>query len=375
MVYYRTSSELSTAFGPMAGGYNAADLAHQPDSVLALELAALKPGESVLELGTAGGRLIAQAKLTVGTGVCVGVDAVQELLNVDFPHTLSNKGLAVYPQGTAAQQVHRLRANITDAALVDCVRALPGTPQAYDCIFAVHVFTTIPPDQRLQTLRNMRRLLAANGRIIMNMSARFINTPPPAAEAAVPEQFRTAAGYTEAPGSLILMMNAPHVTIPTPLGPRSAKTAVMTNQLSPDRLWVVARQQAAHAAERAGLFVAASRDIGKGDQFGLPRGGRSPPQGQLDSMPVAQIVPMLNERTSALNAYHCSGRAWDTLNRRVTPAGGSLSPAERDFALVLGLQRVEGNEKARIAAEQPAGAPQAMETAQLGVLVSLRLGS
>ena len=371
MVYYRTSDELRAAFAPMAGGYNAADLAHRPDSVLALELAALKPGESVLELGTAGGRLLAQAKLTVGAGVCVGVDAVQELLNIDFPHTLNDKGLTVYPQGTAAQQVHRLRANITDAALVGHVHALPGAPLVYDCIFALHVLTTIPPDQRLQTLRNMRRLLAPNGRIVTNMSARFIDTPPPATQAAVPEQFRTAARYTEAPGSLILMMNAPHVVASTPQGPRPAKTAVATTQLSPDRLWVVARQQATHAAERAGLSVVASRDIGKGDRFGLSPGSRSPPQSQLDSLTPAQIVTTLNNQVGALKVHHCTGRAWDTVMRRTTPA--NPSPAARDFELVLGLQRIVQNEKARVAADQPVDAPQVVETAQLGVLVSLRL--
>lgn len=371
MVYYRTTNELRSAFGPMAGSYNAADLVHQPDSMLALELAALKPGESVLELGTAGGRLLAQAKLTVGAGVCVGVDAVQELLDIDFPHTLNDKSLAIYPQGTAAQQVHRLRANITDAALVDRVRALPGAPPVYNCIFALHVLTTIPPDQRLQTLRNMRRLLAPNGRILTNMSARFTDTPPPAAEAALPEQFRTAARYTEAPGSLILMMNAPHVVAVTPQGPRPAKAAVSTTQLSPDRLWVVARQQAAHAAERAGLSVVASRDIGKGDRFGLPLGSRSPPQNQLNSLPPAQIVAMVTGNVAALGAYHCTGRAWDTVVRRNAPA--HLSPAARDFELVLGLQRLGQNEKARVAADQPVGAPQVVEIAQLGVLVSLRL--
>lgn len=373
MVYFRTTGELNAAYQHMVGVYDASDTAHRPDTTLALQMAALKPGESVLELGTASGRLVASAKQAVGAGVCVGVDAVQGFLDVDLPFTLAGKGLTVYPAGTATQQVHRLRANVTETSLVDRIRALPGTPQTYDCIFAVHIFTTVPPQERLSVLRSMRRLLSPAGRIIMNMSARFVNTPPPAAQADTPEQFRTAPAYTEAPGSLLLMGHA-HQALPVarPQGPpTSPKVPLSITQLSPDRFWVLARQQAAHAAERAGFAVTASRDIGKGDLFNLPRGGRSPPPSQLDSMPLASIPVTMNAIVAPLGAYHCSGRAWDTLNRR-SPVWGSLTVAERNHSLTLGLQRIEENETRRIRDAQLLGVQQAMEAAQVGVLVCMK---
>jgi predicted SAM-dependent methyltransferase len=82
---------------------------------------------------------------------------------------LTRKGLTVYPAGGPVEQVHLLRANITEHGLDTAVRALPGAPQRFDCMFALHIFTTLPADQRRQTLVALHRLLSPGGRLIVNM--------------------------------------------------------------------------------------------------------------------------------------------------------------------------------------------------------------
>lgn len=369
MVYFRTASEINSAFHGMVGRYNLSDVANAPDSDLALNLANLRAGESVLELGTAGGRLIAKAKLRVGAGVCVGVDAHQGLLNVDFPHTLLQHGLTVFPAGSTTQQIHKAHLNVTDNDFVTTLQALQGAPQRYDCIFALHILTTIPADLRLQTLRNMRRLLSPTGRIITNMSARFTSAPPDSAESGVPVQFLTNPhGYTEAPGCAMLLDGSDSTPVQPAQGPLvRPKVVIWANQVSPDRFWVIARQQAAHAAERAGLSLTASRDIGKGDSFNLPPGSRSPPQSVLEGLPENTIRATVAANVGAALAYHCTGRAHNVLAERTAVHKGQQ---DVDMHLIRSLQESDRKEKEKI---QARGIPTlAMESSQVGCLAVLR---
>lgn len=250
------------------------------------------------------------AKLKVGAGVCVGVDAHQGLLDVDFPYTLQQQGLTVYPAGPATRQVHRVRLNVANADFVPSLQAIQGAPQRYDCIFALHLLITIPADLRLQTLRSMRRLLSPTGRIVTNMSARFTSAAPNPAESGVPVQFLTSPyGYTEAPGCSMVLSSADAIPVQPAQGPLiRPKAVVWANQVSPNRFWVIARQQAAHAAERAGLSVVASRDIGKGDLFNLRRGSQSPPQSLLESLPETVVRARITAATDKGPTYHCSGK-------------------------------------------------------------------
>jgi predicted methyltransferase len=153
MVQYSNIATITAAFQPMIGGYCYADVAHRPDTETALALAHLQPGHTVLELGPGSGHLIAQAKVAVGASFCAAVEAVQGFIDVDIPRALAERKIA--------GQVQLLRANITDGALVNRIRALHGAPQTFDYIFALHIFSTIPPTQRRQTLRNLRNLPAS----------------------------------------------------------------------------------------------------------------------------------------------------------------------------------------------------------------------
>lgn len=369
MVYFRTDDEINRAFERMVGHYNLADVGHAPDSILALQLANLKPGESVLELGTAGGRLIAMAKPKVGAGVCVGVDVHQGLLNVDFPHTLQQRGLAVYPAGPATRQVHRVCLNVADADFVTRLQAVQGAPQRYDCIFALHILTTIPPDLRLQTLRSMRRLLSPTGRIVTNMSARFTHVPLNPADSGVPVQFRpNEHDYTEAPGCAMLLTAARSIAVQPARGsPTLPKAVVWANQVSPNRFWVIARQQAAHAAERAGLSLITSRDIGKGDLFNLARGSQSPPLSLLESLSMNAIRARVTANISEDPGYHCTGRTNDVFARRT-----SVSKVQQDIDmhLVLSLQASHAADLEKIRARLDPTL--VMEATQVGCLVVLR---
>lgn len=378
MVYYSTAAEIHSAFAHMVGAYDYASHIHHPDSAAALTLAGLQPGESVLDVGAGGGRFIAEAKQRVGNGYCVAVDAVQGFLSTDIPWMLQQRGLAVSPNGAPAAQVYCMRANISDSNLAAKVRALPGVPQTFDCIVALHLFTTVPPHQRRQALVTLRQLLSPSGRLILNMSARFTTMLPSAADAARPVQFRTAE-HTEAPGASILTefrANGPRVQIPRGGLGQPRKVVALTIQIAPDQLWTVAATQAREAAVDAGFHVNAVRNIGKGDDFGLPAGQRSPAQAALNAMTLQQLVQTAQTRPTP-NAYNCIGRTGDTFVRRTEPAWAQSGPHARDCILVQSHQSFVVKDKERVAKDSaglPAGGAvvaKTLEWTQIGVLLSL----
>jgi tRNA G10 N-methylase Trm11 len=73
-----------------------------PTARLAIQIANLQPGETVLDLGAGGGAVLALAKVAVGGGLCIGVDCVPGFLEQDVPHRLHHVNLAVAPTGTTA---------------------------------------------------------------------------------------------------------------------------------------------------------------------------------------------------------------------------------------------------------------------------------
>ncbi|KAJ4329648.1 hypothetical protein N0V87_010689, partial [Didymella glomerata] len=73
---YRTTREIKRANAHIVGTHSFANALLRPVSVVALQQTDLKFGSNVLEIDTASGRLIADAKCrVVSTGVCVGVGA------------------------------------------------------------------------------------------------------------------------------------------------------------------------------------------------------------------------------------------------------------------------------------------------------------
>ncbi|EUC26823.1 Methyltransf-18 multi-domain protein [Pyrenophora tritici-repentis] len=380
MVYFATDAEINQAYTPLIGVYDYVCHAQYPDTDKALALANLSAGESVLEVGAGGGRLIARAKRTVGSGFCVAVDAVQGFVSTDIPWMLQQQGLAASPSGTPATQVHCLCANITSSNFANTVRAVPGAPQQFDCIVAVHLFTTLAPSQRRQALVTLRQLLSPSGRLVLNMSARFTNSSLQPANAALPVQFRNGP-YTETAGATIytlLMRDGPRVPIPgasaTDL-PR--KVIELTYQTAPNRLWTVAAAQAREAAEDAGFSVSKIEPIGKGDDFGLPDGRHSLTHAELRAMNIDQLVATAKEGPIP-RRYNCMGRTAEAYTSRIIKGWEGMGPQARDFALAKGLQDFVAKEQQSIAFDDSlysqAGGPirgKSLDVAQVGVLLRL----
>ncbi|KAH7549022.1 hypothetical protein BM1_10407 [Bipolaris maydis] len=379
MVYYSTPAEIDNAFGPLIGYYDYTYHTQHPDSDKALALAELKPGESVLDVGAGGGRFVANAKKRVGSGVCVAVDAVQGFISTDIPWMLQQQGLAAYPDGNPDTQVHCLRANITSNSFVATVRAIPGAPQRFDCIVALHLFTTLSPQQRRPALVALRQLLSPSGRLILNMSARFADASPSPADSALPVQFRTMA-HTEAPGATIytsLRRDGPQVPVPhAGAGNLPRKVVTTTIQIAPDQFWTVAAAQAREAAQDAGFMVSSIRPIGKGSDWNLPEGRRSPPQAALDAMSFEQLL-QLSQQPPTLGAYNCIGRSGATMMRHITPGWQQMAPHVRDCVHAEGMQDFVAKEYTSIANDNhalPAGGAvvvKKVEATQVGVLVRL----
>jgi SAM-dependent methyltransferase len=377
MVCYANLTEINNAFSPVVGTYDYIDVSHRPHGQTALQLAALTTGNTVLELGSGSGRLLAEAKVAVGSGFCVGVDAVQGFLDVDIPAALANKGLAVYPNGTLATQVHLLRANVTDGALVNRIRALPGAPHTFDRIFVLHVITTIPALQRRQFLRCLHTLLTpTTGRLVLNMDAQFSDIPPLPAELNTPVQFRST-GHTQAPGATMLSAFQQHSFQATASGVLYPEKRVVTAvQFAADRLWVIAAQQATAAVVNAGFGVDTVRDIGKADDLGLARGGHSPSLSVLNNMSLGQLSSIPGQVARA-GEYGCAGRAMEAACRLTTPGWHQMTPSVRDYTLAMWLQRQAEDNKQRVdemSVHLPAKGVvrELVESTHVGVLLLLR---
>jgi SAM-dependent methyltransferase len=377
MVIYNSTAELNTAFASMVGQYDYMDHIHRPDNIAALARANLQPGQSVLEVGAGSGRLIAEAKQAVGGGFCVAVDAVQGFLSTDIPWTLAQKGLTVYPAGGLTQQVHLLRANITEPGFSAAVCALSNTTQKFDCIFALHIFTTLPAHQRRQALINLRRLLSPGGRLIINMSARFPQGSAPPSASNVPVQFQTTP-FTEAPGSSVLTAfrtaGSP-IQVPGAVPNLPRKDVTLTVQVAPDQFWVTAATQATQAAQDTGFNVNSVHHIGKGNSFGLPNGRRSPSQTQLNAMSSAQLE-QLAQTPPQLGTYSCIGRFMQTWLRRRYPELSQMPPQARDGAHARALQEFVVRDKDRVLANNrflPADGivAETLDWLQVGVMLVL----
>lgn len=376
MVYFRNLAEVDAAFTPMVGVADWTDPAHRPDSVVALQLAALQDGETVLEFGAGCGRFIAQAKVAVRAGFCAAVDAVPGFINTDIPFALQQQGLSVHPQGQPAKQVHLLRANVTDGALPNRLRALPGAPQTFDCIVAIHLLHTVPATQRRQLLVNMRNLLSPNGRLIVTMSARFTDIDPLPTERNLPVQFRST-GHTEMPGSTNLNVILTTGAVPVPAGgTRPDKHVTTTCQHAPNRFWDIARQQATEAATHAGFTVAAARNVGKGDQFGLPLGGQSLSQAALLNTDIFAIGKVANTLIQA-GRYNCTARMVYRAYVLENPDNQHLSLSNNDYGFAMYLQQLVSRLAERVQANNsflPANGVlhKAEESDQVSVMVVLR---
>ncbi|KAI0568964.1 hypothetical protein Alg215_11905, partial [Pyrenophora tritici-repentis] len=165
--------------------------------------------------------------------------------------------------------------------------------------------------------------------------------------------------------------------VPVPQGPplplRQVQFAI---QMAPDRFWVTAAQQARDAAIAAGFLVDTSRPVGKGDCFGLPVLGRSPPQAVLNRMSNEEIYAQLQDAVQ--HGYACIGRANETALRRIIPNWSSMSSHQQDYAMVMNMQARAAHFAARVVEgnrDLPGGVlAELAEHVQLGTMVVLRKG-
>lgn len=174
MVYlFFTLAQVRAAYQHLVGKANYVSHDQTPDALLAIQMAQLQPGESVLDLGCAGGKITALAKQTVGNGLVVGLNGVPGFLSIDATACFASHGLTVAPAGDPAQRFHLIKGSVTDGNICKHLASATGKPACYNVIFLVHVFETVPPEQRCSLLKRLKGMLAPGSRMVVSMSARF----------------------------------------------------------------------------------------------------------------------------------------------------------------------------------------------------------
>jgi hypothetical protein len=208
------------------------------------------------------------------------------------------------------------------------------------------------------------------------MAARFTNIAPLQAETALPVQFRST-GHTEAPGATLLTQACSDIYVTVPGGASlPIKRVALAIQHAPDRFWEVAAQQALDAATNAGYTVLATRSIGKGDNFGLKQGGRSPPQSLLNNMGTIQLGAAANQASIA-DSYSCVGSILQIACQQESHNWQHMSQQQRDYCLAMFMQCISARNADRVRNLNqylPANGvlAEAEEVTQVGVLVVLR---
>lgn len=113
-----------------------------------LKLAALQPGERVLDAGCGTGTLaIDAAKLVGATGRVIGTDASPEMIE---------RAMRKTPRGLSQVEFR-----------TEAVERLPFSDGEFDAVLASLVLHHLPPDTREAGLREIRRVLKPGGRLVI----------------------------------------------------------------------------------------------------------------------------------------------------------------------------------------------------------------
>ncbi|KAF1972841.1 hypothetical protein BU23DRAFT_507564 [Bimuria novae-zelandiae CBS 107.79] len=147
MPTYSTPADVNDGFRHLVGILEYSSAHTAAVCKLAVQSANLRPGDNILDIGTGHGEVLALTKPSIGSGMCVGVDAVNGFLQTDAPFRLQRSQLHVAPCGTAETQVHLLLASATHANLPNFIRSRLQRPGIlFNAIFAIQILHTIPPD-------------------------------------------------------------------------------------------------------------------------------------------------------------------------------------------------------------------------------------
>jgi ubiquinone/menaquinone biosynthesis C-methylase UbiE len=112
-----------------------------------LELAQLRSGESVLDVGCGTGTLAIAAKKRVGpTGKVYGIDASPEMI--------------------ARASKKARKAGVEVVFKNGVVEALPFADASFDAVLSTLMLHHLPPEARQQCAREMRRVLKPGGRVL-----------------------------------------------------------------------------------------------------------------------------------------------------------------------------------------------------------------
>ncbi|KAF2259647.1 S-adenosyl-L-methionine-dependent methyltransferase [Lojkania enalia] len=366
MVYYPRLADIRAAFQHIIGKAAVVYSVFQSDNDNALRMAGLKPGDNILELGCGSGSLIAAAKRAVGHGVCVAVDGVPGLLDVDLSVTLRQHNLTKDASGPSNQRISAICANITDGALRQTIANCVGDSVRFDVIFALHVFNTIPPNARRAALQMWKRLLAPEGRIVLSMSGRYGDA------AGQVVQFSNGQ-LTESPGCVIVLCNNAADPILTANGSQVARRTVRAAvKCSPNYLWTLARYQAIAAASEVNLRVTDVQNIGDGLGFQLPQTLSSPPSSAVISSPASSIDQWLNSHRDIVG-YQCRARILEANCQKSTPGWTTMSAIAREIKLVLSLQEEAAEIERQVNGLAQGSIVLTTEHQQVGVLVVLQV--
>lgn len=173
-------------------------------------------------------------------------------------------------------------------------------------------------------------MLAPGSRLFVTMIGRS-ETPEPSASC--PIQFTSSNKLTEIPGSVIgfhLHANARTTAARDDSVP--ARIPTLTLQLSPDRMWDVARAQVNEAVTAVGLTVAKMHNIGNGTGLTLAvsaNGPSSPSQTDLNSFNLAAATRWMQQNAMHLKGSMHWGQFFERLCRLKDPQG--LDPYEPEL--------------------------------------------
>jgi demethylmenaquinone methyltransferase/2-methoxy-6-polyprenyl-1,4-benzoquinol methylase len=118
----------------------------------ALEVAALQPGESVLEVGMGTGDFFSRLSLAAKGGRCVGVDISAEMLRRARRRLQADRRAGLLCRGDALQ--------------------LPFPPASFDVIFSCYMLDLLPETDIPRALGEFLRVTKPQGRLVVTVMAR-----------------------------------------------------------------------------------------------------------------------------------------------------------------------------------------------------------